>query len=118
MLPVSAPFHCSLMQPAADAMAAALAETTISPPAVPLVANVTANEVRNPEEIRKNLVTQISTRVRWRESVQSLKSKGVKMLVEAGSGKVLSGLTRRIDRDLSSVSIQGPNDIETFLGDL
>ena len=118
MLPVSAPFHCSLMQPAADAMAAALEKTTILPPALPLIANVTANEVRDPEEIRKNLVRQITARVRWRESVQSLKSKGVEMLVEAGAGKVLGGLTRRIDRELSSFSIQGPNDIEAFLGDL
>ena len=99
MLPVSAPFHCSLMQPAADAMAEALTETTILPPAVPLVANVTADEARDPEEIRKNLVTQVTGRVRWRESVLALKDKGVDTLVETGTGKVLSGLARRIDRE-------------------
>ena len=118
MLPVSAPFHCSLMQPAADAMAEALGQTTISPPAVPLVANVTADEVRDPEEIRKNLVAQVTGRVRWRESVVALKSKGVDTLVETGAGRVLSGLARRIDRELSATSIQGPDDIEAFLGSL
>ena len=118
MLPVSAPFHCSLMQPAADAMAEALAETTILPPAVPLVANVTADEARDPDEIRKNLVTQVTGRVRWREGVLALKDKGVDTLVETGAGKVLSGLARRIDRELSATSIQGPDDIEAFLGSL
>ena len=118
MLPVSAPFHCSLMQPAADAMAEALAETAILPPAVPLVANVTADEVRDPEEIRKNLVTQVTERVRWREGVIVLKDKGVDTLVETGAGKVLSGLARRIDRELSATSIQGPDDIEAFLSNL
>ena len=115
MLPVSAPFHCSLMQPAADTMAEALGRTTILPPALPLVANVTANEVRDPEEIRVNLVMQVTERVRWRESVQLLTSKGIETLVETGSGTVLSGLARRINRDLSSVSIQSPEDIEAFL---
>lgn len=118
MLPVSAPFHCSLMQPAADAMEKALAETTISPPSVPLLANVTADEVRDPEAIRTNLVAQVTGRVRWRESVMALKEKDVDTLVETGAGKVLSGLARRIDRELSAVSIQGPDDIENFLSSL
>lgn len=118
LLPVSAPFHCSLMQPAADAMAKALAETTISPPSVPLIANVTADEVRDPEAIRTNLVAQVTGRVRWRESMLALKEKDVDTLVETGAGKVLSGLARRIDRELSATSIQGPEDIEKFLASL
>ena len=118
MLPVSAPFHCALMQPAADAIEKALAETTIAPPSVPIIANVSADEVRDPETIRTNLVSQVTARVRWRESVVCLKEKGVDTLVEAGAGKVLSGLARRIDRELSSTSIQGYEDIEAFLGSL
>ena len=118
MLPVSAPFHCALMQPAADAMEKALAETTIAPPSVPIIANVSADEVRDPETIRTNLVSQVTARVRWRESVVWLREKGVDTLVEAGAGKVLSGLARRIDRELSSTSIQGYEDIEAFLGSL
>jgi len=118
MLPVSAPFHCSLMQPAADAMSEALASTIITPPSVPLLANVTADEVRVPEKIRNNLVAQVTGRVRWRESMMALKEKGVDTLVEAGSGKVLSGLARRIDRELSAGPVQGPEDIENFLASL
>jgi [acyl-carrier-protein] S-malonyltransferase len=118
MLPVSAPFHCSLMQPAADAMAHALALTIITPPSVPLIANVTADEVHVPEEIRNNLVAQVTGRVRWRESMMALKEKSVDTLVEIGSGKVLSVLARRIDRELSAVSVQGPEDIENFLASL
>ena len=106
------------MQPAAEAMAEALAEITILPSAVPLVANVTADEARDPEEIRKNLATQVTGRVRWREGVLALKDKGVETLVETGAGKVLSGLARRIDRELSATSIQGPDDIDAFLGSL
>ena len=118
MLPVSAPFHCALMQPAADAMEKALAETTIAPPSVPIIANVSADEVRDPETVRTNLVSQVTARVRWRESVVFLKDRGVDTLVEVGAGKVLSGLARRIDRELSSTSIQGYEDIEAFLGSL
>jgi len=118
ILPVSAPFHCSLMQPAADAMADALAKTTIAPPSVPLIANVTADEVRDPESIRSNLVSQVTGRVRWRESVVALKGKSVDTLIETGAGRVLSGLARRIDREMSATSLQGPEDIEKFLGSL
>tara|TARA_Y100001934_G_scaffold56829_1_gene70270 strand:- start:46539 stop:47492 length:954 start_codon:yes stop_codon:yes gene_type:complete len=118
MLPVSAPFHCGLMQPAADAMENVLTTTTISPPSVPIITNVSADEVRDPEVIRKNLVMQVTARVRWRESVMNLKNKEVDTLVEAGAGKVLSGLARRIDRDFLSISIQGPEDIEAFLASL
>ena len=118
MLPVSAPFHCALMQPAADAMEKALAETIIAPPSVPIIANISADEVRDPETVRTNLVSQVTARVRWRESVVFLKDRGVDTLVEVGAGKVLSGLARRIDRELSSTSIQGHEDIEAFLGSL
>ncbi|WP_207459554.1 ACP S-malonyltransferase [Azospirillum sp. SYSU D00513] len=114
-LTVSAPFHCPLMQPAADAMAEALASVTISAPAVPLVANITAAPVSDPNEIRRLLVEQVTGMVRWRESVLFMKEQGVETLVEVGAGKVLAGLTKRIDKELSAVSIQGPADVESFL---
>jgi len=118
MLPVSAPFHCALMQPAADAMQEALAGTEILTPRVPLVANVTASQVTGPEEIRGYLVEQVTARVRWRESVLYMKEKGVDTLIEAGTGKVLSGLARRIDRDLSGRSLQTPADFDDVVKDL
>ncbi|MGE4218769.1 MAG: ACP S-malonyltransferase [Alphaproteobacteria bacterium] len=114
MLPVSAPFHCALMKPAADAMAEALETTRIAPPAVPLVANVSAAAEREPAEIRRLLVEQVTAMVRWRESVLYMKEQGVETLVEVGSGKVLSGLAKRIDRDLAGLSLQAPADIEAF----
>jgi [acyl-carrier-protein] S-malonyltransferase len=115
LLPVSAPFHCSLMAPAADVMAEALEKTEISAPAVPLVANVTAESVADPDTIRRQLVEQVTGAVRWRESVLYMKDKGVDTLVEAGAGKVLSGLARRIDRELTGQALNGPEDIEEFL---
>jgi [acyl-carrier-protein] S-malonyltransferase len=115
MLPVSAPFHCALMKPAADVMEEALAAVAIAPPRVPLIANVTAREVSDPETIRKLLVQQVTGLVRWRECVLALKGKGVAALVEIGAGKVLTGLVRRIDPELTGVSIQGPADIEAFI---
>ncbi len=114
-LPVSAPFHCPLMQPAADAMAEALAAVTINAPAVPVVANVTASAVSDPNEIRRLLVEQVTGMVRWRESVLYMKEQGVDTLVELGSGKVLSGLAKRIDKELAGTSVQGPADVESFL---
>ncbi|QCG98465.1 ACP S-malonyltransferase [Azospirillum sp. TSA2s] len=114
-LPVSAPFHCSLMQPAADAMAEALANVTISAPVVPVVANVTASAVSDPNAIRRLLVEQVTGMVRWRECVLSMKEQGVERLVEVGSGKVLAGLTKRIDKDLAAVSVGTPADVESFL---
>lgn len=114
-LPVSAPFHCPLMQPAADAMAEALANVTINAPAVPVVANVTASAVSDPNEIRRLLVEQVTGMVRWRESVLYMKEQGVDTLVELGSGKVLSGLAKRIDKELAGTSVQGPADVESFL---
>jgi [acyl-carrier-protein] S-malonyltransferase len=115
LLPVSAPFHCALMAPAAAIMRAALAEVRIAPPAVPLVANVTAAAERDPDTIRRLLIEQVTGLVRWRESVLFMKGEGVTSLVEIGAGKVLSGLAKRIDRDLTAVSIQGPADIDAFL---
>ncbi|CAO3446016.1 Malonyl CoA-acyl carrier protein transacylase (EC 2.3.1.39) [Azospirillum largimobile] len=114
-LPVSAPFHCSLMQPAADAMAEALANVTISAPVVPVIANVTASAVSDPNAIRRLLVEQVTGMVRWRECVLSMKEQGVERLVEVGSGKVLAGLTKRIDKDLAAVSVGTPADVESFL---
>ena len=101
LLPVSAPFHCPLMQPAADAMKAALEQVTLMPPRVPLVANVLASEISDPTAIKQRLVEQVTGLVRWRESVQYMKSQGVEALVECGTGKVLSGLVKRIDKDMT-----------------
>lgn len=115
LLPVSAPFHCSLMQPAADAMKAALEGVAMMPPRVPLVANVLASEISDPAAIRQRLVEQVTGLVRWRESVQYMKSKGVEALVECGTGKVLSGLVKRIDKDMTGLALNGPADIEAFL---
>ena len=118
LLPVSAPFHCSLMAPAAEVMAKALEKAQINAPIVPLVANVTAESVVDPDTIRRQLVEQVTGAVRWRESVLYMKGKGVDTLVEAGAGKVLSGLARRIDRELTGQSLNGPVDIEAFLKSL
>lgn len=115
MLPVSAPFHCSLLAPAADAMAEALDAVDIRAPRIPLVANVTADKVTDPAAIRDLLVRQVTARVRWRESVLFMKQCGVDTVVEAGAGKVLSGLVRRIDGDMDAVSVEHPADIEAFL---
>lgn len=115
MLPVSGPFHCPLMAPVADVMADALAGVNIQPPALPLISNVTAQEVRDPAEIRTLLVRQVTGMVRWRESVLHMKGLGVRELVEIGSGKVLSGLAKRIDRELSGTSVATPADIEAFI---
>ncbi len=114
-LPVSAPFHCALMAPAAEEMAEALAETAIAAPAVPLVANVTAEPVTEPDEIRALLVRQVTAMVRWRESVLAMAARGVDEIVELGAGKVLSGLVRRIDRGIAGRSIETPEDVELFL---
>lgn len=115
LLPVSAPFHCSLMSPAADAMAEALSAVTLRAPSIPVICNVSADIVTDPEAIRNHLVEQVTGIVRWRESVEFMKSKGVEQLVELGAGKVLSGLTRRIDRELTSVNAGSPAEIEELL---
>ena len=113
-LSVSAPFHCALMRPAADAMRAALAKVTIRPPAVPVLANVTAQETAEPETIRRWLVDQVTGRVRWRESMLALKSLGVTTSVEAGGNKVLTGMVKRIDKELQTITLDTPADIEAF----
>jgi [acyl-carrier-protein] S-malonyltransferase len=111
MLPVSAPFHCRLMQPAADVMAAALATVTIRPPAVPLVSNVLATALSDPDEIRRRLVDQVTGTVRWRESVVYMAGHGVTRFFELGAGKVLSGLVKRIADGAIGIAVGGPNDI-------
>ncbi|UWR90829.1 ACP S-malonyltransferase [Phaeobacter inhibens] len=111
MLPVSAPFHCALMQPAADVMAEALADVAITSPAVPLIANVRADAVTDPDEIRKLLVEQVTGSVRWRESVQSMAAKGVTEFWEIGAGKALSGMIRKIDRNLTSRQVGTAEDV-------
>lgn len=117
-LPVSAPFHCSLMAPAADVMADALAAVTIKMPSVPLVANVTAGRLSDPDDIRLKLVEQVTGMVRWRESVAFMAAQGVDTTVELGAGKVLAGLSKRIDRSLSAHSAGAPEDIEKLLQQL
>jgi [acyl-carrier-protein] S-malonyltransferase len=113
-LPVSAPFHCTLMKPAADAMAAALASVEIKTPKAPLVANVSAVAVQAPADIRAGLVAQVTGAVRWRESVLYMAQHGVANFVEIGAGKVLSGLIRRIAEGATALSIGAPADVETF----
>ena len=118
-LNVSAPFHCPLMQPAADEMAAALASATILAPRAPLVANVTARPTLDPEAIRAMLVQQVTGRVRWRESILWLAEEGgVTRFAEAGSGKVLSGIAKRIVPDAETVALNGPADLEAFAASL
>ncbi len=111
LLPVSAPFHCKLMQPAADAMAKALAGVIIKPPAAPLVSNVLASALTDPDEIRRRLIEQVTGTVRWRESVIYMASHGVNRFFEVGAGKVLSGLVKRIADGAVGISVSGPNDI-------
>ena len=115
LLNVSAPFHCPLMQPAADEMAEALAATPISPPRAPLIANVTARPVLEPESIRRLLVEQVTGRVRWRESVEWMGGGGgVTRFVELGSGKVLTGMARRMLPDAEALALNVPADLEAF----
>jgi [acyl-carrier-protein] S-malonyltransferase len=111
LLPVSAPFHCRLMQPAADAMAEALAGVAIKKPVVPLVANVLAAPITDPDEIRRRLIEQVTGTVRWRESVAFMAGQGVKLFVEIGAGKVLSGLVKRIADGAVGLAVGTPNDI-------
>ncbi len=117
-LPVSAPFHCALMQPAADAMADALSKVTINTPVVPVVANVVASAVSDPDEIRRLLVRQVTGTVRWRECVGYLAGNGVTDVFEIGSGKVLAGLAKRIEKSLEAQSLGTPADIDAALAKL
>jgi [acyl-carrier-protein] S-malonyltransferase len=115
LLPVSAPFHCRLMQAAADEMAEALAAATISPPEIPVISNITAVPTTTPAEIRRLLVEQVTGMVRWRESVLAMKAAGIDRIVELGAGKVLAGLAKRIDPEIVGTSVGTPADIEIFL---
>jgi [acyl-carrier-protein] S-malonyltransferase len=114
MLPVSAPFHCALMQPAADAMAEALANVAVTSPVVPVVANVLVRPVSDPVEIVRALIAQVTGTVRWRESVAFMAAQGVTTFYEAGAGKVLSGLVKRIAESAKGVAIGVPDDIAAF----
>lgn len=114
LLPVSAPFHCDLMQPAADAMAEALSQVTIAKPIVPVVANVVARAISEPAEIRTALVEQVTGTVRWRECVAYMAAQGVQVFYEVGSGKVLTGLVKRLAEGAEGVAIGTPDDIVAF----
>jgi [acyl-carrier-protein] S-malonyltransferase len=118
MLSVSAPFHCALMEPAAEVMANALAGTKIHPPAVPLVSNVSAQALSDPTEIRQRLIEQITGTVRWRESMIWLSENGVTRFIEIGAGKVLSGLCKRIVPDAKAVSLGAPDDIKVLASEM
>lgn len=117
-LPVSAPFHSPLMAPAAREMESALGHAEIRPPRVPVLANVTAEQTSDPATIRRLLVEQVTGRVRWRESIETLRGLGVTQAVEIGSGKVLTTMAKRIDKDLPAVSVETPAEIEAFLKSL
>jgi len=117
-LNVSAPFHCALMQPAADAMAVALAQVEVKPPTVPLVANVLAQPIVDPAEISRRLVEQVTGTVRWRECVARMAADGVTSIYEIGSGKVLAGLAKRIAPALNAASVGTPQDIDAALPSL
>jgi [acyl-carrier-protein] S-malonyltransferase len=114
ILPVSAPFHCALMRPAADVMAQALAAVTINPPAPPVVANVMAQATSEPDEIRRRLVEQVTGMVRWRECVAYMAQEGVTAFYEVGAGKVLSGLVKRIAAGATAAAIGTPDEIRAF----
>jgi [acyl-carrier-protein] S-malonyltransferase len=115
LLPVSAPFHCALMAPAADVMAAALEQVRIGPPLVPVIANVSAEKVTEPDRIRDLLVQQVTKTVRWRESVQAMAGLGIDGFAELGAGKVLSGLVKRIAPEATAVAAGTPQEIEALL---
>ena len=114
ILAVSAPFHCALMQPAADVMAQALTKVAVKAPVVPLVANVLAKSISDPTDIIHALVAQVTGTVRWRESVAFMAANGVKSFYEVGSGKILSGLIKRIADGASAVAIGSPDDVAAF----
>ena len=118
LLDVSAPFHCALMQPAADAMKDALTNTKMNNPVIPLIANTRASEVTDKNEIRNGLVDQVTGRVRWRESVRFMADNGITTVYEVGTGRVLTGLARRIERSLEATSIASPEDITGVKDDL
>jgi [acyl-carrier-protein] S-malonyltransferase len=115
MLPVSAPFHCALMEPAAREMEEALATVALKEPVVPLVANVTAATVQDPDDIRRLLVEQVTGLVRWRECIVTLHALGAEETAELGAGRTLSALVKRIERDMATVAVGTPGDIDAFV---
>lgn len=115
LLPVSAPFHCALMAPAADAMAEAFASVRFNAPAVPLVANVLAAPITDPDEIRARLVEQVTGTVRWRETIGWMADAGVDMACEIGTGKVLTGMVKRIAKDMAGMAVNTAEDIDTLM---
>jgi [acyl-carrier-protein] S-malonyltransferase len=114
MLPVSAPFHCALMQPAAEVMAEALAKVMVRSPLVPVVANVLVKPISDPAEIVRALIAQVTSTVRWRESIAFMTALGVTTFYEVGAGKVLSGLIKRIAPDAKGIAVGTPEDIAAF----
>jgi len=118
LLPVSAPFHCDLMKPAAEEMREALKETALAAPELPVITNVTAAPEDLPEALRRLLVEQVTEMVRWRESVTRFPDLGIDSAAELGAGKVLAGLTKRIDRSIPVTSVQDPHDLEAFAASL
>ena len=114
-LPVSAPFHCSLMQPAADVMSEALGESNIIDPITPIIANVNAKPETQAEKITELLVRQVTARVRWVETIKYAKKNGIEKIFEIGAGKVLTGLAKRIDSTMDSHSIEMPDQIDSFI---
>ncbi len=115
MLPVSAPFHSPLMKPAAREMEDVLGDAVLAPPRVPIISNVTAEPTSDPATIKRLLVEQVTARVRWRETIASLLDRGITSVVEAGAGKILTGMAKRIDKELAAVSIETPQEIEAFI---
>jgi len=113
-LPVSAPFHCRLMAPAADAMATALAGVTMHPPSLPVFCNVTAEQETDPSVLRENLITQVTGLVRWRETLTNMAKSGIGRFVEIGTGKVLTGLVKRTLPDVEALNVETPEDIDAF----
>ena len=117
-LPVSAPFHCRLMAPAADAMARALAGVTLHPPSLPVYCNVTASPISEPAVLRENLIIQVTGMVRWRETLLNMADAGITRFVELGTGKVLTGLVKRTLPDAEAMNIETPEDMDAFLSSL
>ncbi len=115
LLPVSAPFHCSLMQPAADAMSEALANVALVAPSVPVYANVTAAPVSDPETIRQLLVEQVTATVRWRESVENMAGEGITSMIECGAGKVLTVMNRRTVKAINGKTLGTPADLDAYV---
>jgi [acyl-carrier-protein] S-malonyltransferase len=114
ILPVSAPFHCDLMSPAAEAMADALADVEFKAPIVPVVNNVTASPMNDPEQLKTDLVTQVTGRVRWRESIEWMAKDGITTFAEPGTGKVLTVMLRRIVKDVDGKALNSPESLEEF----